>query len=230
MKNGESAKEEVLLREGDAYFRRNLDECDTKIAKGCKLLDVFLSENICKDTTLKILEVGCCYGQNLMYLSEKYRIEGYGIEPSKEAVDYGKDLFRKTWGGNVILQQGTADELPFETEFFDIVILAFCMFWVDRSCLMRSAAEADRVLKTGGILVTWDFDTKIPYKRANSHNINVPTYKCDLSNMFLWNPQYCLVEKRSYSHDGYIFHKAVQERCALNILYKDEIDDAYVFA
>lgn len=50
----------------------------------------------------------------------------------------------------MILSQGTADELNFPSEYFDIVMMAFCMFWVDRKYVMRAVAEADRVLKTGG--------------------------------------------------------------------------------
>lgn len=99
-------------------------------------------------------------------------------------------------------------------------MMAFCMFWVDRKYAMKVITEVDRVLKKGGYLATWDFDTKIFYRRANVHNANVPTYKYDLANLFLGNPQYSLIEKRSFSHMGNTFHKNVQERCALNVLYK----------
>ena len=226
----EKAKNEVLHKEGDAYFERNLTNGKIELAKGCMLLDEFLSENISGGSAFRILEIGCCYGYNLMHLCGKYGFWGYGIEPSEKAVHYGERLLKEEGNKNIILKQGTADKLEFEAEYFDIVIMAFCMFWVDRKYMMRAISEADRVLKTGGYLVSWDFDTKVPYRRVNIHNVNVPTYKYDLANLFLGNPQYSLIEKRSFSHDGNAFHKDIQERCALNIMFKDEIENTYIFS
>ena len=226
----EKAKNEVLHKEGDAYFERNLTNGKIELAKGCMLLDEFLSENISGWSAFRILEIGCCYGYNLMHLCGKYGFLGYGIEPSEKAVHYGERLLKEEGNKNIILKQGTADKLEFEAEYFNIVIMAFCMFWVDRKYMMRAISEADRVLKTGGYLVSWDFDTKVPYRRVNIHNVNVPTYKYDLANLFLGNPQYSLIEKRSFSHDGNAFHKDIQERCALNIMFKDEIENTYIFS
>ena len=179
---------------------------------------------------MKILEIGCCYGYNLSYLCKKYGLEGYGIEPSREAVDYGNHIIKQTKNSKIILKQGTADELAFQSEYFDIVMMAFCMFWVDRKYVMRVTAEIDRVLKTGGVLGIWDFDTRTPYRRINIHNRNVPTYKCELAELFLGNPQYYLVEKNSFSHEGKGFHQKIQERCALNVIYKDAVENVYIFS
>ena len=89
---------------------------------------------------------------------------------------------------------GTSDELPYKDLKFDVVILGFCMFWVDRKYLMKTVSEADRVLKEGGYLVIVDFDTFIPYKKDNVHNPDAWTYKMQYINLFLSNPQYCLVK------------------------------------
>lgn len=78
-------------------------------------------------------------------------------------------------------------------------------------------------------MAIWDFDTRIPYWRRNVHNESVPTYKCDLSGLFLGNPQYYLAEKRPFSHVGAGFHKVIQERIALHVLYKECVEDAYIF-
>lgn len=51
----------------------------------------------------------------------------------------------------------------------------------------------------------WDFDTRIPYKRENIHSQYLPTYKFDVANLFCGNPQYTLIEKRSFSHLGRSF-------------------------
>ena len=146
----ENAKEEVLKSEGNAYFQRNLKNGEIEIAKGCILFDEFLESYSGLKTGMKILEIGCCYGYNLIYLCKKYGLKGYGIEPSQEAVAYGTDMSSKEKNVKVSLKQGTADELMFCPEYFDIVMMAFCMFWIDRKFVMRALAEADRVLKRGG--------------------------------------------------------------------------------
>lgn len=88
----ETAKDEVLKGEGDAYFKRNLHNGKMEIAKGCVLFEEFLSKNVETNETLRILEIGCCYGYNLIYLCNKYRFEGYGIETSEEAVRFDRHL------------------------------------------------------------------------------------------------------------------------------------------
>lgn len=218
----ENAKEEVLRQEGNSYFERNLKGGKIDVSIGCRLFGDFLDDYAGSMSNKKVLEVGCCYGYNLLWLCERYGLEGYGIEPSEEAVSYGKKLLVDESNTRVVLQQGTADTLPFPDEHFDIVLMGFCVFWVDRKYLLRAVAEADRVLKAGGLLAAWDFDTKLPYKRNNIHNAHVPTYKYDLAKLYCGNPQYSLVEKRSFSHSGKGFHKDIQERCALNVLYKEE--------
>ena len=106
----ENAKEEVLKSEGNAYFQRNLKDGKIEIAKGCLLFDEFLEKYQGIHKNMKILEIGCCYGYNLTYLCRKYELEGYGIEPSREAVDYGNDVIKQDQISKVILSQGTADK------------------------------------------------------------------------------------------------------------------------
>ena len=149
----------------------------------------------------------------------------YGIDSSREAIDYGNRLFNTD---KIYLEQGTADELPFCDDEFDVVMVGFCWFLVDRKYLMKALAEVDRVLKEDGVLAVWDFDTKIPYMRINIHNKNVPTYKMDLAKLIEGNPQYYLAEKRSYSHVGEGFVYDRQERCSLNIFVKERIYNSYI--
>lgn len=117
------------------------------------------------------------------------------------------------------MQQGISDSLSFEDESMDIVLFGFCLFWVDRKYLFKSISEADRVLKSGGIVILEDFDTAIPYKRENSHNNDAYTYKMDYSKLFTANPQYYLLNKYNYSHSGDNFNIDIQERISTSILY-----------
>lgn len=225
----ENAKIEILNGEGDLYFERNMKNFGGKIevAIGCKLFEEFLYTTTHNEKIGggKCLEIGACYGYNLADLSQKYHMECYGIEPSEKAVQYGNEIYNKM---NVHLQIGTSDNIPFADTFFDYVLIGFSWFWVERKLLMKSLAEADRVLKEGGFLVIWDFDTKLPYIRVNKHNENVPTYKMDIVSLLLHNPQYVLAEKRSFSHAGIGFHQDIQERCSCNIFYKEKIKSAYI--
>lgn len=170
------------------------------------------------------MEIGACYGYNLDFIKNEIGGNVHGVEPSEAAVKYGN----KKYMGRVDLRHGTSDNLPYEDEKFDIVIMGFCMFWVDRKYLMRTVAEADRVLRENGYLVIIDFDTAIPYKRDNKHNSAAWTYKMNYVDLFLANPQYYLVDKRSFSHTGLLFSEDVQERIMFNVLYKESVEDAYV--
>ncbi len=141
-----------------------------------------------------------------------------------EAVNFGNAKYKE----KVNLQQGTSDNLPYGDEMFDVVILGFCMFWVDRRYLMRTVSEADRVLKQNGYLIIIDFDTETPYKRDNTHNPDAWTYKMQYSALFLANPQYYLVEKKSFTHSQLFFCEDIQERISFNVLYKDNVDKVYI--
>ena len=105
----------------------------------------------------RILEVGCANGWRLKALKEKYGCEVHGIDPSKKAVQEGN------LGGSGILQQGTADKLPYPDDSFDIVIMGFFLFLTEPSHWLRIAGEADRVLAMGGFLFVYDFMTARPF-------------------------------------------------------------------
>lgn len=221
-------KKEIFLNgEGDAWYRRNKKAIQEsgEISQGYNFIKEFMKEQNMIGEQYKVLEVGCSYGYNLSYLNHHLNVSCYGIEPSLEAVKEGTNKFSNN--REIHLVQGTSDLLPYEENRFDIVILDFCLFWVDRKYLFRTMAEADRVLKCKGHLIIIDFDTNIPYKRENIHNAEAYTYKMQYSNLFLANPQYYLVDKKSFSHEGMTFHPNIQERISLNILYKDTIENTY---
>lgn len=213
--------------EGNAWFERNHARKEAELPVSCKLFENAIKhrlENV--SAGFKILEIGCSFGYNLRYLCEKYHVEGYGIDPSPKAIEYGNSKLQKNV--KLKLMQGSAENLPFECESFDIVIFGFCMYCINRKDIFKSVSEVDRVLKEGGIVAIWDFDTNIPYMRPNMHHENLWTYKYDWTKLFCCNPQYTLIEKRPFSDEGEGFTSDIQERCALNILYKEQIKDAYI--
>lgn len=225
-----NAKKIFLESEGDAYYSRNKSVLERTISKGTKILDSFIQDNNLLDSNKRILEIGCCSGYNLKYLCKKYypKLEGSGVEPSLMAVEDGNKKNCETVPLlNLKLIQGTSDKLDFDDDSFDMVLVGFCLFWVDRKYLFKTIAEIDRVLKTGGYVILEDFDTNIPYIRDNKHNVDAFTYKQNYSNLFLANPQYFLIQKNNYSHAGDEFHLDIQERISTCILYKEKIENAY---
>lgn len=217
-----------MRSEADAWFFRNkgyLAELG-EVSEGTRLASEFLEGQNGSDgwDGKHILEIGACYGYNLKYLSDKLGAKCYGIDPSAEAIKFG----REKYGEEINLQEGTSDALPYENGTFDVVIMGFCLYWVEREHLMRTVSEADRVLKEKGYLMLIDFDTAIPYKRANIHNSEVWTYKMQYVNLFLANPQYYLVNKTSFSDGQMSFCENKQERISFNVLFKEKIENAYV--
>lgn len=214
-------------QEADAWFQRNEEALKTQkeITKTARFVLQFLKENKILSGGESILEIGSSYGYNLKYLSEQ--LEGgmyYGIDPSADAIEYGKVKYKQ----EIELHHGRSDNLPWEDEKMDVVILGFCMYQVDRKYLMRTISEVDRVLKENGFLMLIDFDTDIPYKRENKHTSGIYTFKMKYENLFLANPQYYLVEKKSFSHTSHCFTEDIQERLAFTVLYKNNIDNSYV--
>ena len=139
-----------LNGEADAFFQRNKVQMEEKkgIYPWVELLTDYMERTQIAKMGGELLEIGACYGRNLKHFKDKFGLTCYGIEPSVEAVNYGNEIYK----GEINMQHGTSDVLPYEDEKFDIVILGFCMFFVDRKDLMKSVAEADRVLKENGYL------------------------------------------------------------------------------
>jgi len=219
-------KKLFLETEGDNYYNRNKKALNNEIGGEIQFYSDFLSTcGINMDKYTKIVEIGAANGRNLNYFHKKFGCDVSGIEPSSDAVMEGNANF---FNGKNVLLKGTSDSLPYDDESIDIVMFGFSLFWVGRNYLFRSIAEADRILKSGGYLLLTDFDTVNPYKRVNVHNKDAFTYKMNYSKLFLANPQYFLVEKKSFSHSDLVFDVNVQERVSAQILYKDFEENVYV--
>lgn len=116
-------KDIFLESEGDNWFKRN----ESDFIDLDEILP-FLKSND------KLLEIGCSNGTNLKYLNNKLPdIELHGIDPSTESVNSGMKDFK-----NFSLQVGTSDHLDFPDESFDVVLLGFCLYLVDRKLIFKT--------------------------------------------------------------------------------------------
>lgn len=211
-------KSVFLGGEGDQYLRRNLMKLNLgSVGEDVRLFARYIHPGA------KVLEIGCANGVKLSQLQGLVPCEGWGIDPSAEAIRRGSMQFP-----SLHLSVGTADQLEFPDESFDLVIFGFCLYLVDRSLLTRVMAEADRVLRDRGFLGVTDFDAKTACKRPYTHHPGVWSYKLDYGKLFAGLPHFVLAQKIGYHHEtSGAFAFDPQERVATWVLAKDH-DGAYM--
>jgi ubiquinone/menaquinone biosynthesis C-methylase UbiE len=205
--------------EGDAWYTRNQVYLEGRDAAAT--LDVqYICETLTpyQGTVNQVLEIGCSTGAKLAVICERLSAKGSGVDPSEQAIRAGNQQ-RKS--DTINLVQGTGENLPFPDRSFDLVYFAFCLYLFDRGTLLKSLAEADRVLKPGGFLAITDFDPGSPRKRQYAHFQGMYSYKQDYASFFTNTGLYCLVGKQSFSHRQDHFDLDANERVATQILHKE---------
>jgi ubiquinone/menaquinone biosynthesis C-methylase UbiE len=207
----------TLGRAADAYFERNREhlDADTDLSRSTQFYASHISRGV------KVLEIGSSNGWILEQLRRLTNCDGYGIDPSALAIRDGQTRYP-----TLRLSVGAADEIPYPDAFFDVVLIGFCLYLIDRLRLMRVVAEVDRVLADEGKLMITDFDPIRPHRRPFVHQEQVWSYKMSYPNLWLANPAFSLVEKIAFNHRGDHFHVDENERLASWILWKD-IHNAY---
>jgi len=210
-----SQRDVFVSSEGDGWYARNAEA----LRRASTMRDTIVNRiatHIPGESRCTVMEVGCATGVNLAALAEIRPVECIGVDPSGEAVEQGR---RQHAGMKLVC--GTADQLPQEDSSVDVLWFGFCLYLVDRALLARVVAEADRVLKNGGLLVINDFDPDFPRMRQYAHHKGLWSYKMDYSMLFTANPGYVLIEKSSFSHSGLQWAPDPQERVGLWLCRKN---------
>ena len=205
--------------EGDAWYLRNRSHLQSiSNLKFRSDIDFVCSELAPHQNDINaVLEVGCSNGLKLEYVCRQLNAAGKGIEPSQKAVEDGN---ARIGDGKIELAVGSSDSIVFPDNEFDLVNFGFCLYFCDRSKVLRSISEADRVLRPGGFLVITDFDAGPLRKNQYVHKSGIFSFKQDYSAILLATSAYHLVAKRSYSHSKPFFDTDPDERVATWILYK----------
>ncbi|MCS6243454.1 MAG: class I SAM-dependent methyltransferase [Opitutus sp.] len=176
--------------EGDAYFKRNSASLAwqrvDKDAAVRSLLPLVRSG-------WQLAEVGCSTGNRVATLGELSGGRIAGIDPSASAIAEASGIHPE---GD--FRVGTADKLPWSDGSVDVLIYGFCLYLCDRNDLFRIAAEGDRVLRDGGLLVVVDFLPHHPYRNPYVHLEGIFSYKLDHSRLWSWNPQYIEIARQMY--------------------------------
>jgi len=213
-------KEEFLTSEANNWFNRNKKNIESYNPDKDFILNKIKSYNFRPNA---VLEIGCADGYRLNELRKRYSCGAFGVEPSFDAVTYGKTHYNE-----ISLYVGTSDELgSIADSSVDLVILNFVFHWIDRDLLLKSCAEIDRVLMTDGILMIGDFFPGLPEINTYHHpTLNkVYTYKQDYESIFLSTKLYSLVDKSSYNHSkkDFDFSNDFHNRFSVSILKRTGI-------
>jgi ubiquinone/menaquinone biosynthesis C-methylase UbiE len=209
-------KNVFLEGEGDAWFARNATGlARLKLPDDDPLILEILGfrGHLVPASGVKVLEVGCGPGTRLAWLKDQLGLECHGVEPSAKAVELAANCGIKA-------QLGTADSLPYEKHYFDIVIFGFCLYLCDREDLFRIAAESDRVLKSPGWLLIRDFYSPTPSAREYHHKPGVYSYKMDYRTLFTWSANYTVYSHRVTHHEAGGYTDDPQEWVATSVLRK----------
>ena len=200
--------------EADKWFERNVD--DLSEGNDDVLVEAIQRMGIKAD---KILEIGSANGHRLNALAEQLNADGFGVDPSAQAIKDGSEKYP-----GLTLTVGTADDLPFTDEFFDLVIFGFCFYLVDPKHHFRAVAEADRILKNGGAMIIFDFMAPCAYHNEYTHLEGVKAYKMDIQRYFTAHPGYHLVQRLLKTVDG--DYANIDRREGVDVLIKS-YDEAF---
>ncbi|WP_417448380.1 methyltransferase domain-containing protein [Idiomarina abyssalis] len=211
-----SQKDIFLAGEADAWLERNLEALKKLAEKpGDPVFlaaeEIFQNHNFANKP--RVLEVGCGNGQRLAALSQAFQADCYGLEPSSKAVELAQ-------AQGVNAQIGTADQLPYPDNHFDILIFGFCLYLCDREDLFKIAQEANRVLKPNAWLLIYDFYAEAHTNRPYHHCEGVNSYKMDYRKLFDWHPAYTCYSHKVFGHGEHKLCDDPQEWIAISTLRK----------
>jgi SAM-dependent methyltransferase len=164
--------------EGDRWFGRNrkaLEDFDPEVDPPLRVMELYHL----KPRT--VLEIGAANGFRLAEIARRHGARGVAVELSKEAVREGKKKFPM-----VDFVCGPAHAVPLD-QTFDLIIVNFVLHWIDRSFLLRSVAEIDRLLAEDGFLLIGDFHPanflQVPYHHLAGEPVH--TFKQNYAAPFL---------------------------------------------
>lgn len=130
---------------------------------------------------IKVLEIGSGTGNNLWFIAQE-GFKTYSIDGSRSACKIASELC-KARNVKVDIQQAYFDKMPFDDESMDIIIDREATYCGTLSDIKLWWQEANRVLKKGGLIISFKFsDThpdliKIKEGILKAQEIEANTYK-----------------------------------------------------
>jgi SAM-dependent methyltransferase len=190
-------QDEIFARgEANAWFTRNRTRLSPEhVPENDPILEVISRAGL---RPAEILEVGAANGYRVASLQGRFGCAATAVDPSEKALADGRARFP-----GVQFLRGQSHHMPALGDGrFDLVIVHFVLHWVDRSVLLRSAAEIDRVLQDGGHLLIGDFHPDGPERVTYHHlpELDLWTYKQDYAQIWLASLLYEEVANVVFDH------------------------------
>lgn len=118
-------------------------------------IDIYLFDQLLKGRYAhchRVLDVGCGHGRNLVYFL-KNGFEVYGIDPNSTAINTTSSLSAMLAPDNSLenFQICTAEDMPFEKDYFDLVISSAVLHFAKDEIQFRNMLTAMwAVIRPGG--------------------------------------------------------------------------------
>ncbi|MFC2061391.1 class I SAM-dependent methyltransferase [Elusimicrobiota bacterium] len=179
--------------EGDNWFERNKESLGKKTDICQLLLDIYSIK------PEKVLEIGAANGYRLASIHENLGSKVTAVEPSKEAVEYGKSKFPF-----IEFIRSTCEDMELEGKF-DCVILNFVFHWIYRENLYTCIEKIDRAIQEFGYLIIGDFGIDYYIKRKYHHldSTDFYTWKMAYWELFTKSGNYLELAKLRFDHDSH---------------------------
>jgi cyclopropane fatty-acyl-phospholipid synthase-like methyltransferase len=132
-------------------------------------LTLKLLETLQIDKDTRILDIGCGTGQTSAFIAQKYGCNITAIDINEEMLKRSYNRFRKE-KIDVSLFQANAEELPFASQCFDILLSESVTAFTD---INKSLKEYFRVLKHSGTLIAIEITSA-----SNLDSNNMRRIKC----------------------------------------------------
>jgi SAM-dependent methyltransferase len=199
--------------EGDRYFERNRSVIAGYEAEADPIVQVLAISHL---RPRSVLEIGASAGHRVATLVERYGCRGMAVDPSRAAVAEGRRAHPE-----VEFAVASMEDVPTDEEF-DLVVVNFVFHWVDRSLLLRSVSEVDRLVVENGHLLIGDFLPSGPSKTPYHHQAGLWTFKQDYADLFVASGLYCRIVSVSGEYAGTVpsGSAAPGHRAAFTLLHK----------
>jgi ubiquinone/menaquinone biosynthesis C-methylase UbiE len=130
-------------------------------------------------------------GARLSFIQNKFKIDAYGIDPSRSAI-------RNTKHFKSHCKIGTADSIPFVNKKFDLVLFGQSMMYFDDDLLPKIVSETFKILNDKSYILINDFYSKKIQYKTYKHYKQIKIRKMDNSKIFSWHPYIKPVKQKIY--------------------------------
>ena len=156
-------KPDEIARQNEEFFDSRAETYDTRFWFTHRGLRKFVSLLQLGDNPY-LLDVGCGTGSALRYAANRTNGQGefYGVDNSSKMIEQAQAKSQSY--GNLHFYKSRADELPFDDDFFDVVISSSAIHHFSNP--EKALREANRVLKSKGKLYILDTTANNAFMRV----------------------------------------------------------------